>query len=200
MKTKRSKPGEWVDLYSDLLYRYALTRVRNAEIAEDLVQETFLAALKSHKNFKGESTEKSWMVGILKHKILDYYRKVSKNEELQVISEGGTEKAYFESELRSSPNKEWSLDPHEQLERKELANTLQHCLANIPPKLAEVFTMRELNHMPTEEICKELNLSPTNVWVILHRARARLQNSLELKWLKDRFQKRRKQNELVQPL
>lgn len=200
MENIKSKPEEWVNLYGNLLYRFALMRVRDAGVAEDLVQETFLAALKSHGNFKGESTEKSWMVGILKHKILDHYRKMARNEELQLSGDESLDKPNIDFEAVDTVGKEWALEPSEQLDREEFRTVLQKCLKKIPPKMARVFTMRELDHMPTEEICKELNISPTNVWVILHRARLGLQNCLELKWFKENLQRGHKEDALVRSI
>jgi RNA polymerase sigma-70 factor (ECF subfamily) len=161
-----------------------MLRVRDVSIAEDLVQETFLAALKSRESFKGQAAEKSWLIGILKHKIMDHYRKNSRDQNLNqhVTDEKGFE-SFFSQQIKESHGRQsWGDDPSKNAENEEFRTVFQKCLKNIPPKLAQVFTMRELDNMPTEEICKELNISPTNLWVILHRARMGLKNCLETNW------------------
>lgn len=184
MPNQLSDSSQWVDLYGDLLFRFCMLRVRDVSIAEDLVQETFLGALKSRESFKGQAAEKSWLIGILKHKIMDHYRKSSRDQNLNqhVTDEKGFESFFSQQIKESYEHQSWGDDPSKNAENEEFRTVFQKCLKNIPPKLAQVFTMRELDNMPTEEICKELNISPTNLWVILHRARMGLKNCLEINW------------------
>lgn len=186
MQNHLSDSDQWVDLYGNILYRFTLIRVRDSSIAEDLVQEAFLAALKSRQNFKGQSTEKSWLIGILKHKIMDYYRKNSRNNEFNsFVDEASGFKDFFENiEIEKKTPTSWGADPAQNLQNKEFLVVFQKCLENIPPKLAKVFTLREMEGISTEEICKDLNITATNLWVILHRARLGLQNCLEHNWFK----------------
>jgi RNA polymerase sigma-70 factor (TIGR02943 family) len=186
MQNHLSDSDQWVDLYGNILYRFTLIRVRDTSVAEDLVQEAFLAALKSRQNFKGQSTEKSWLIGILKHKIMDYYRKNSRNNEFNsFVDEAKGFKDFFDNiEKEKRPTTSWGADPAQNLQNKEFLAVFHKCLENIPPKLAKVFTLRELDGVSTEDICKDLNITATNLWVILHRARLGLQNCLEHNWFK----------------
>ncbi|PCJ63073.1 MAG: RNA polymerase subunit sigma-70 [Planctomycetota bacterium] len=175
----------WVDQYGDILFRFATLRVRDASVAEDLVQEALMAGIKSAKNFKGQSTERSWLIGILKHKILDYYRKSSReNNVSQYLDEEGNFESFFDQQMMSANHKapEWAGDPSGSMEKEEFWNVFRSCLNNIPQKLSQVFAMREIDGVSTDEICKELNITSTNVWVILHRARAGLKGCLEKNW------------------
>ena len=184
MENQLSNSSKWVELYGDILFRFCLLRVRDASAAEDIVQETFLSALKSRESFKGQSTEKSWLIGILKHKIMDYYRKNSRDEDFNnlVKEEDGFDSFFSQQYKETHSHPTWGKDPSKNAENEEFMKVFHKCLKNIPPKLAQVFTMRELDNIPTEQICKELNITPTNVWVILHRARMGLKNCLELSW------------------
>jgi len=183
LENELGDPAQWVEQYGSFLYRYSLIRVRNDSTAEDLVQETLLAAYRNRNSFKGQSTEKTWLTGILKHKIIDYYRKTSrqdfsvdKGDDLD-IEQFFTEKGQVRMEVKS-----WAIDPAQSLENNEFWVVLQNCIGNLPSKAGIVFSMRELDGMSTEEICKELGSSPTNLWVILHRARLGLRKCLENKW------------------
>lgn len=186
MNNQLSNSSQWVELYGDILFRFSMLRVRDTSAAEDIVQETFLSALKSRGSFKGQSTEKSWLIGILKHKIMDYYRKNSRDNDFNnlVKEEDGFDSFFSQQYKNSHSHPAWGEDPSKNAENEEFRKVLQQCLSNIPPKLSRVFTMRELDNIPTEQICKELNITPTNVWVILHRARMSLKNCLELNWFK----------------
>ena len=177
----------WVDEHGDMLYRFALARIRDASAAEDLVQETFLAALKARERFSGGSSERSWLVGILKHKIADSLRKKYKDQ-IFVRDEDGEESARngFEAnghwDVRGGrAPKSWG-DAMAAIERAEFRDVLAGCLEALPEKTAQVFAMREMDDCGTEEICKVLNITATNLWVVLHRARTQLRRCLETNW------------------
>ena len=188
MSTKAAlEPEIWVDRHGDALFRYALFRLRDASLAEEMVQETFLAALQASERFGGRSSERTWLVGILKHKIVDHYRRLSRERPAEeddympeAISERFDEHDYWYHELGP---REWGESPHAAVERSELWSVLDGCLGEIPPRHAAAFTLREIDEMPTEEICKVLGVSTTNLWVILHRARAHLRLCLETHWV-----------------
>lgn len=181
-----SDPSKWVEMYGDILFRFCMLRVRDTSVAEDLVQETFLSALKSRDSFKGQSAEKSWLIGILKHKIMDYYRKNARDGEFnKLVNDEKELDSFFNQQYRDAHSySAWAQDPSKNAENEEFRKVFQKCLNNIPPKFSQVFTMRELDNMPTDQICKELNITPTNLWVILHRARMGLKNCLENSWFK----------------
>jgi RNA polymerase sigma-70 factor, ECF subfamily len=184
----------WVDQHGDYLFRYALLRLRNKQLAEEVVQETFLAALKARDKFAGQSSEKTWLVGILKHKVIDQFRKASKEVPLE---ESGVLPAEREENFRTTGEwvghwkvtaapVEWSADPIKLLEEREFRQALDECLASLPPRLAQVFILREIEEMSAEEICRTLNISESNLWVMLHRSRMQLRRSLELKYFRTR--------------
>ncbi|MHC4601642.1 MAG: sigma-70 family RNA polymerase sigma factor [Planctomycetota bacterium] len=178
-------PGEWVDRYGNDLYRYALVRVRNPEVAEELVQETFLAALKGRKSFSGRSSEKTWLIGILKHKIVDAYRKSSREKALGKGEEDEDDpaEALFDANghWKESPVS-WGGDPKNLVEQQEFREVLDRCLEGLPDRMARAFFLREMEALETEEIRKDLGVTTTNLGVILHRARARLRHCLERNW------------------
>ncbi len=183
-------PESWVDQYGDFLYRFALSRVKDPSIAEDLVQETFLAALKARKNFQGRSTARTWLIAILKHKIVDHIRKrvreqTSDKVELMLnaaANDPADTSFNDEGDWRVRPSK-WAVDPMKLYEQKEFMDVLYQCLGELPERQAEAFMMREIDGFSTEEICKVLNISATNSWVMLYRARMWLRRCLENNWL-----------------
>lgn len=183
--SKLSSPEEWVDLYGDALLRFCLAKVRKVDIAEELVQEAFLAALKSQNQFRGESTEKTWLIGILKHKILDHFRKVKKE---QPISQFQCENEDFddwfdEKGMWKKAPKEWlEDDPKKLFEKKEFWSVFNICIENLAEQPQEVYLRKEIDREATESVCKSLEITATNLWVILHRARSKLRNCLEERW------------------
>jgi len=183
-------PESWVDQYGDFLYRFALSRIKDPSIAEDLVQETFLAALKSRKNFQGRSSARTWLIAILKHKIVDHIRKQVREQTSDKVesifnaaaNDPADTSFNDEGDWRIRPSN-WAIDPMKLYEQKEFMDVLYHCLVGLPKRQAEAFMMREIDGFSTEEICKVLNISATNSWVILYRARMWLRQCLENNWL-----------------
>ncbi len=179
-------PTRWVEEHGNCLYRYALVRVSTPEVAEDLVQDTLLAAVRTQERFAGRSSERSWLVGILKHKIVDHYRKrgrettftdleFCKDECARKFVEGG----WWNHER--GPH-EWE-EPHEAVaHRAEFWQTLRACLGKLPSRVATVFALREIEETPSKEVCAALNISEANLWVMLHRARMALRECLEVHW------------------
>jgi RNA polymerase sigma-70 factor (ECF subfamily) len=181
---KRSDPVDWVDRYGDLLFRYALVRLRDPALAEDAVQETFLSALKGRESFAGRSTERTWLVGILKHKIVDTIRKRSREQQVddpETLNKMIDEDFDHNGRWRLRPAS-WTADAGALFEQKEFWQIFQQCLTGLPTRLAQVFSLRELNELTSKELCKVLDISPTNLWVILHRARHRLRQCIEANW------------------
>ncbi len=176
-----SDPEEWMDLYGDLLYRFALNRVKDSTVAEDIVQETFLAALGAYKNFKGHSTLRTWLVAILKNKSVDYIRKKVKEQRSDKIEDLANRVGGNFSRQGDWPMGycRWLDTPMNLYAHKELMNTMYNCLSALPGRLAEAFVMREINGLSTKDICAALNVTSTNCWVILHRARRRLRVCIE---------------------
>ena len=183
--SKISDPSTWVESHGDYLFRYALMRLRNREQAENMVQEAFLAALTARSSFSGRSSERTWLIGILKHKIIDQYRKSFREQpisQIQIEEEQTIDQFYDAMENPKGYPKDWMPDPQSVLHSKEFWETLRGCLKHLPERTANAFSMRELDDMNTDEICKELGISPTNLWVMLHRARLQLRACLEQNW------------------
>lgn len=178
-----SPAEQWLDKYGDALYRYAFYRVRDASLAEDLVQETLLAAFKARGQFAGRSTEATWLTGILKNKIVDQLRKSLREQPSHGGEElDGLEEAYFDSagHWKAAPNA-WR-EPDDALEQSEFWQIFQRCVDGIPAKQAEIFKLCEIDGLPAKDIGKVLDVSPTNVWVALHRARLKLRECMEKLW------------------
>lgn len=177
-------PDRWVDRYGDQLYRYALARTRDPHLAEDLVQETLLAALKARRDFQGRSSVKTWLVAILKNKIIDHLRRVYREQPLPE-PEADTDPVDVlfneRGHWKDSPG-DWRSDPGEALEQRQFLEIFEACLAQMPPRLAQAFTLREMDGLSPKEICKVMNVSPSNSWVILYRARMRLRECIGRKW------------------
>jgi len=178
-------PESWVDHYGDFLYRFALSRIKDPAVAEDLVQETFLAALRGRENFKGHSAGRTWLVAILKHKIVDYIRKKIRepsSDKIEVLTDQTDPDFNEQGEWQLRPSR-WAVNPGRIYEQKEFLDVLYRCLAGVPERLAEAFMMREIDGLSTAEVCKALDITATNSWVMLYRARMSLRRCLEDSWL-----------------
>jgi RNA polymerase sigma-70 factor (ECF subfamily) len=178
------RPDGWVQDHGDVLFRYALARVRDRAVAEEVVQETFLAALKGKDQFKGQASERTWLVGILKHKLMDYFRKGSRESPVtDLISSEESPEDFFDrnGKWKIEPGA-WGSDPADVLEKKEFWKTLKECMAGLPRRLADVFSLREFEGLETEEIRNLMGLSPTNLNVQLYRARVRLARCMDTSW------------------
>lgn len=174
------------------MFRFAMSKLRDEHMAEDAVQETLLAALQGHKSFSGDSAERTWLVGILKHKIVDLIRKkvreptlLNVDEPIEFAQEESTDTLFDETGHWVTPSTDWG-NPDKMLEQKRFWQILTDCLKRLPPQLAMLYSLREISGMDTEEICKDLNITPTNSWVMLHRARLGLKQCFEIHWLGDR--------------
>ena len=184
--------GRWLDDHGDYLFKYAVFRLRDNTAAEDAVQETFLAALKAYKEFQGRASERTWLVGILKHKIVDHFRRTMREAPLgEEPDEGPEHREFFE---RPEPwqghwnnnyaPKEWHATPAELIERNDFWKVYSDCLSPLPQRTASAFTLREVDGLKSEEICEILSIKVNNLWVMLHRARLHLRNCLELNWFR----------------
>jgi RNA polymerase sigma-70 factor, ECF subfamily len=182
----QANPERWVDEHGDPLFRYTLVRVRRREVAEDLVQETLLSAMRSREKFAGQSSERSWLFGILKHKINDYFRELGRETsftDLESLAEEFSEKFVPEGYwVHVKGPKEWKPEADEVLHRAEFWQTMRNCLDKLPERIANVFTLREMDEVESKEICSMLSISEGNLWVMLHRARMALRECLEINW------------------
>ncbi len=178
------RPETWVDAYGDYLYRFALMRVRDPGVAEDLVQETFLAALKNLHQFDGRVDVKFWLRGILRNKSVDYIRKSVRRQEIQKeqVEDVVGQLLFKTSGIPTTNPKPWAFNPDDAFAQEEFWDAFKGCLENLKEPVKTAFTLKMLDEEDTESICKELDISDNYLWVMLHRARAQLKECLEMKW------------------
>ncbi|TYB79316.1 sigma-70 family RNA polymerase sigma factor [Bizionia myxarmorum] len=175
-------PDHWIDRYSDYLFNFTISRVSDREISKDLVQDTFFAGLKSMKNFKGEASERTWLISILKRKIIDHYRKINSKKgqaEVRMTYNTNEDEGDWLEERVADPFDKTAQDT---LENEELGDAIYSCLEKLPEKQAIVFKMKTIEGLETEAICNELNITPSNLWVIVHRARTAMAECMEKTW------------------
>ena len=186
----QTNPEVWVDAHGDALFRYALVRVRQREVVEDLVQETLLSAMRSREKFAGQSSERSWLFGILKRKISDYFRELGRERsftDLESLANEFSEKFVPEGYwVRVKGPKEWQPGADDVMRRAEFWQTMRACLDELPERIANVFMLREMEEVGSKEICALLSISENNLWVMLHRARMALRECLAVNWFESR--------------
>jgi RNA polymerase sigma-70 factor (ECF subfamily) len=173
-------PDRWLEEHGDVLFRYACLRVRDAHIAEDVVQETLLAAWRGRHTFAGRSSERTWLVGILKHRLVDHWRKNRRLVYASDLSPDGEplDDVIGETHSRSAISPD-CLEPDIVLEQRQFWRALFDCIAVLPRVQARAFTLCELEGLSSAEVCEALDMAPPNLWVTLHRARTRLRKILE---------------------
>lgn len=180
-----SDPISWVEKYADYLYGFAMSRLRDEDVAKDLVQDTFLAGLQRLDRFEGNSEEKTWLTAILKNKIADFYRKRS-TLSLKEISVEDERKDFFDAESGHWTEKDYprafGLEVDNPLMMKELGSILNECLAKLPGLWFSVFSMKHMDDLASELICTELKLTAANFWVIMHRTKLNLRACLQKNW------------------
>ncbi|OIR01353.1 RNA polymerase sigma factor SigM [mine drainage metagenome] len=186
-ESKIANPKNWLTLYGDLLYNYTLMRVNDQAIAEDLVQETFLSALKAIDTYKGIASEKNWLFAILKNKIIDFYRKrATELTRTEMPDLQNADDDWFNAEgswnEKGMPN-DWSVSEN-LIERKEVQKIIDWCRNNLKELQQNVFTLKYMEDLNSDEICKVLNISPSNYWTIIHRARLQMRSCVEKHWVK----------------
>ena len=183
-QTNLPAPEEWLSLYGDRLYRYALSRVRLEDVAEDLVQETLLAAFQGAASFNQQAAIGTWLIGILKNKIVDYFRKVKR--ELPLLDEADLGDDLIAHQFDEHGH--WQVDlvdwgtPEKSLNNQEFWKVFYHCQSRLPETMARLFILR-LEGVSTEECCQLLGFTTSNqLWVTLSRTRMKLRQCLELLW------------------
>ena len=177
-------PETWVDRYGDFLFRYAMHRLGQAAVAEDVVQETFLAALESRASFEGRSSFRTWVTSILRHKIADRLRqpRPAPDQDLEQL-ERWTESLFDEKGHWCEKSGRWPWPTSEE-ERSELTNVIERCLGKLPPQIAEVFVLHEQRSVPAHRLAASVGISTGNLWVRLYRARLALRKCLQENWFK----------------
>ncbi|MEM7146955.1 MAG: sigma-70 family RNA polymerase sigma factor [Verrucomicrobiota bacterium] len=179
-------PAQWVDQYGDYLFGYAMLRVRDRTVAEDLVQDALLTAFKARDRFEGRSTERTWLTGILKNKLREHWRK-NKREitETDLAAPGEDPADLFDAVGHINADHapaDWGSDPVAAASRTEFQTVLAQCIEGLPDRAAEVFLAREVDGASTDEILKSTGITKSNLWVLIHRARKLLRQCLETNW------------------
>ena len=191
MQPQLSDPKDWVTKHGDALFAYALRQARDRTVAEDLVQDTLLAALKGRASFAGASAERTWLIGILKNKVVDHYRKASREvslaepDQLRTADDpdyvsAGPDAGTWQPDRRPTA---WSVDPNDPVEQQQFWDHLQRCLEGLDDRSARVYTLRDVMGIDYEDVCNVLEVTPTNLRVLLHRARKLLRRCLETNWI-----------------
>lgn len=170
-------PVDWVDEHADALYRFALRRVKDLHVIEDLLQETYLAAYKSQSTFRGDANVRTWLIAILRLKIIDHYRAVARDARKDRAAQENAENA-FRSEALSA----WKCDPIRTFENEEFWSAFHRCVAKLPATLARAFLMREVDGCAPADICELLEISHSNLAVRIYRARTSMRDCLDLHW------------------
>lgn len=185
MNTDKPSHQEWLTEHGDYLYRFALVRLRDRHLAEDAVQETLLAALQSN-SFSGKASVRTWLTSILKHKIIDQFRHAKREQSLeenviQEMTDPGMDEFFMEDgHWLEAPCPMG--DPSRLVEQQQFWKVMQTCLDRLPKQLARIFLLREIEEKENEDICKELEITTTNAWVMLYRARMGVRKCLEKSW------------------
>jgi RNA polymerase sigma-70 factor (ECF subfamily) len=165
------------------LYRYALKELRDPVAADDAVQETFAAALTGQCRFEGRSGTRTWLIGILKHKILDEYRRRAREPRAATgVDEDGNPSAFDLDQLEAGVAGEAAaagFDPEYAVARNRFWGAFSAHLGQMPAQMARAFTLHAIDGRDTEEVCEELGITPGNLWVLLHRARHKLRDALD---------------------
>jgi RNA polymerase sigma-70 factor (ECF subfamily) len=171
-----------------MLFRFALLQLKDNELADDAVQETLLAAWQASASFQGTAGLRTWLIGILKHKIADHWRRSSREVTAAVFDQIDNDADEVDEDDFFMSNGHWNggpstwNDPEAALKQLEFWAIYEICQNNLPPKMARVFMLRELVGLDAEEVCRETGLSDANYWVTMHRARLRLRECLEIRW------------------
>ena len=177
-------PHDWLTQHGDYLYRFALARLRDVAAAEDAVQETLLAAM-SGSGYAGKSSARTWLTGILKHKIIDHFRRQSRDGRLDAPDEAESpgQEEFFQADGHWLTPPQALGEPASLLQQDQFLRVLQQCMDRLPRKLAQIFLLREVEETDNAEICQRMDISANHAWVLLYRARMGLRTCLEINWL-----------------
>ncbi|MGD2110973.1 MAG: sigma-70 family RNA polymerase sigma factor [Phycisphaerae bacterium] len=177
------EPTVWLDRHGDALFRYALSRMRDRDVAEELVQETFLAGLRGWEQFSGQSDVQTWLISILRRKIVDHFRgkRLPLTDTTDEVERFAAE--FFDQRgVWHNPLPKWRAGADATFREREFWDVFDDCVSSLPETVSGAFSLREMEQMDSEEVCKILEISPSNLWARLHRARMFLRRCLESNW------------------
>ncbi|MCB1237312.1 MAG: sigma-70 family RNA polymerase sigma factor [Verrucomicrobiae bacterium] len=180
-------PANWIQNYRDYLQRFALQRVSDFGAVEDLVQDTFLSAWNARNGFRGDCSERTWLTGVLRNKIVDHYRR---NARRPLLLESDLEAGRDTDDSRAStpwiesrPDESDTFQPDRVTDRAEFMRLLDQAVTRLPGTMGHAFRMREMQGRSTDEITRKLKITKGNLWVLIHRAKQHLQRQLGAAWL-----------------
>lgn len=181
---EKTEPEYWLSRHGDALYRFAYARVRRREVAEDLVQEALVAAWRGRGEFAGQAAERTWLTAILKRKVIDWLRVQVREQQPAPDESEGTIADLFDARGKwKTPPVRWTHDdPADLAERQEFWTVMTACAGKLSSRLRNVFTLRYLDDAAADAICQQVGLTPTNLWVTLHRARLQVWQCLSRNW------------------
>lgn len=183
MKQKHElKPENWIGEYRDYLVKFAWGKVSDFGIAEDLVQDTFLSAWAARARFRGACSERTWLVGVLKNKIIDHYRRTARRPlvtETDLLNSDREESGSGTGWLEQNALAGDKFDPARKVEQFEFMAQLDAGIESLPPLSGKAFRMREVQGLSTDEITRALNITKSNLWVLIHRAKSGLQQHFD---------------------
>lgn len=179
-------PRKWVERHADYLYAFALSRLDDADGARDLVQDTFLSALQQKDRFEGRSAERTWLTAILRNKIIDTYRRKASGIRVERNVAVDTTEDFFDKDTGHwtalHAPQAFGIETYDPLAQKELGNVLRLCMEKLPALWYAVFTMKHIDEHDTETICTVNKVTPSNFWVIMHRAKVNLRACIQKNW------------------
>ncbi len=184
--TVDAEPEDWLTEYGDGLYRYAYMQLKNEALAEDVLQDALLSAYKARDQFQGKSSIKTWLTTILRNKVIDQVRKNKRdalNNSMEIEDDSVVNSSFNSFGIWNKWLSSWGSSPEKIVEQQDFLHQLTDCLSQLPTNLRQVFVLRNVDNLSTEEICESLNINANNVWVILYRSRMRLRECLEKNWL-----------------
>ncbi len=177
-------PEAWIDRHGDVLYRFALTRLGQVDAAEDVVQEALLGAWQARDRFAGAASERTWLIGILRNKIVDRIRQNVRSETIDGPSTDSV--GAFRDGLWIEAQQDWSASPDGALQSREFRSALDGCMQALPSPYRETFCLLEIDHYDSAAVCDILSVTRTNLWTLLHRAKLQLRDCLNHKWFSGR--------------
>jgi RNA polymerase sigma-70 factor (TIGR02943 family) len=179
----QSIPEQWLSRHGDALFRYALLLVADEHRAEDLVQETLLAALEGRGRYSADASERTWLIAILRHKAIDERRRDRRRDQYLADVDPVVEGNFNRFGKWRKPPGRWLPKPQLLLESQEFWSVFQTCMRALPARMREAFALRMVEDLDASETCRILEISSDNLWTLLYRARERLRRCLEGKWL-----------------
>ena len=187
-RDQQLNPDVLLEEYGDYLFRFAMLKLQNTALAEDMVQETLIAAIASKARYMPNATVRTWLTAIMKNKMIDHWRRlgreISATDLMESTEQEDSVDDFFDRAGRWADRPNLYQNPEQALENKQFWGIFETCVSRLKPQQAEVFLAREVHGMENEEISKSFALSPGNVWVLIHRARVALGKCLEIHWKK----------------